>query len=246
MLDEWVSSPALLHTHHQGHPCCIALPRWGGEGLSLKYCSPWGIGPSPPHPHMSPQIPSCYHQGSSAVLPGQGIEPSLLRAAAGKGWANSPKHCNQWWARGWCQLCKAFGHQCGSRQQTRPGMTFGINMGHRHHHRLLLLQDHGPRHVLLHQHGPGPHHGLKWQHWPLTLGSSSIFSSLQLPLASFCTHCSASLPLSYFHHLLSHVSTRQGSSGCPPAHLYQAWWQATLNIFISVFYKDFTQLCKEH
>jgi hypothetical protein len=48
------------------------------------------------------------------------------------------------------------------------GMVFDGNMGHRYQHRPLLGQDHGPRHPQQQQHGSRHHHGLRWQHRPLT------------------------------------------------------------------------------
>lgn len=114
------------------------------------------------------------------------------------------------------QLSASLGHQHGSRQQLGVHdvhMAFGY---HRHQHKHLLPQGHGPSHGPQQQHRPGYHHGLTWQHRRLTSDCFLPSSCLQFRLSSLCTHCPTSPCLPSLHHLLVYLSGTRASECLPP------------------------------
>lgn len=60
------------------------------------------------------------------------------------------------------------------------------------------------------QHRPGPYYGLRWHHWVLTSGCSSLSLSLQFCLSSLCTYPSASLALPSLWCLHTHLNGAWG------------------------------------
>ena len=144
-----------------------------------------------------PALPGC---------PGEGWGLLSYAAQAKGGAALSSSTAGE----GWGPLCTALKHQTGPGGSSDYGldihMTFGGYMGHRHQHRPLLLQDHGPRCGPQWQHRLGPHHGLRWQHRLLTTSCSSPSSCLQFLLSSQCTRHSASLSLLALYHTFAHQS----------------------------------------
>ena len=130
--------------------------------------------------------------------------------------AHSPKFCS-WVGMGSAFLLSCLQVQLSQNSQVRDGVSSAkpsdINMfpgGNTWNvclafggSRPLLLQGYRLRCVPHWQHWPGLHHRLRWHHWLLTSGCSSLPSSLNFCLSSLCPHPSACLSFQFFHQSLA-------------------------------------------
>jgi hypothetical protein len=116
---------------------------------------------------------------------------------------------------GWGKFCPALRHQHVPGHHLIPGTFICL---------ILVVTDVCFFRATDSDMAPGGSTGLRWHHHPLTLGYSSLPSSLQFCLSSLCPYPSVSLQ--YLHYLFSPLSCAWGLSEhlASSPEWYQEWY----------------------